>query len=283
MPRKKSSRKKTSPKVSCKYTVHLIAAAAGELLHGLANVAITQFPDIQFQVVLHSLQDTIEKLESTLAKIAGDESIVLHALADESAKHAVREKCVARRIPQFDATGELMRFFSRCVGALPRNDVSRLHRIDSHYTKRIAAMEFTMEHDDSLGLKSLKEADVVILGVSRVSKTPVALYLGSRGYKVANVSLTPECGIPKELARLSKKRVVAFTMQPKRLQQIRNERANSIGLKNTAYNDLRSITHELMDVETEYKSRGFEVIDVTNLTIEQTAAKIINLIDSKHR
>ena len=140
-----------------------------------------------------------------------------------------------------------------------------------------------MEHDDSLGLDSLKEADIVILGVSRVSKTPVALYLGSRGYKVANVSITPENGIPKEFARLSKKKVAAFTMQAKRLQHIRAERANSIGLKDSAYDELRSISHELMNAETEYKRRGFKVIDVTNLTIEQTAAKIMESLDIEQR
>lgn len=278
MPKKKSVCNKTSHTVSGTYTVHLIATAAGELLHALSNVAISQFPGVQFDVVVHSLQDTIQKLEATLKILSGKHPIVVHALADEAAKLAVRNSCVIQHIPHFDATGELIKFFSNCVGTLPQNDASCLHQFDSEYKQRIEAMEFTLEHDDSLGLASLQEADVVVLGVSRVSKTPVSLYLGSRGYKVANVSLTPDTGIPTEIARLSKKKVVAFTIQPKRLQQIRSERAKCIGLENTAYDDLRSITRELMAAEAEYSRRGFTTIDVTNLTIEQTVAQIMEAL-----
>jgi regulator of PEP synthase PpsR (kinase-PPPase family) len=258
--------------------VHLIAAAAGELLNGLAAVAMTQFPEIEFEVVSHPLQNTIEKLESTLNKLSGERPIVLHALADDAAKRLVRNYCVVRHIPSFDATGFLLSFFADCVGKLPQNDISRLHRFDSAYQRRINAMEFALEHDDGLGLQSLKEADVVIVGVSRVSKSPTTLYLGSRGYKAANVSISPETGIPPELSRISKKKIVAFTAQPKRLQEIRADRAKTTGVEGTSYDDLVSIIREVMTAEEEYRRRGYATIDTTDLTIEQTVARIIETL-----
>lgn len=276
--KKKSTRKRTAPPGANTYTVHLIAAATGELLSGLALVAMTQFPEIQFKVVSHPLQNTIEKLEATLDRLSGERLIVLHALADEAAKLLVRNKCVVRHIPHFDATGSLVSFFSDCVGKLPQNDVSRLHQLDSAYQRRIDAMEFALEHDDSLGLQSLREADIVIVGVSRVSKTPTTLYLGLRGYKAANISITAETGIPPELARVSKRKVVALTTQPRRLAQIRADRAKSMGVEGTPYDDLGSIIREVMAAEAEYRRRGYPIIDVTDLTIEQTVAQILETL-----
>ena len=276
--KKKSARKKSARPAAKTYTVHLIAAAAGELLNGLASVAMSQFPEINFKVVSHPLQNTMEKLEATLAELSGERRIVVHALADEAAKLLVRNTCVVRHIPHFDATGRLVSFFSDCVGKLPQNDVSRLHQLDSAYQRRIEAMEFALEHDDGLGLQSLREADIVIVGVSRVSKTPTTLYLGSRGYKAANVSISPETGIPPELSKISKKKVVAFTTQPKRLHDIRTGRARSMGLEGTSYDDLGSIIRELMAAEAEYRRRGYPIIDVTDLTIEQTVARIFETL-----
>ena len=135
-----------------------------------------------------------------------------------------------------------------------------------------------MEHDDGLGLGTLRDADVVIVGVSRVSKSPTSLYLASRGFKVANVSIAPETGFPKELARISKKKIVAFTTQPKRLHEIRTERAKRMGSEGTSYHDLSGVIAEVMAAEAEYRKRGYAMIDVTHLTIEQTAAQIVEAL-----
>ncbi len=277
MAKKKPPGGKSAPTADT-YTVHLVAAAAGELLNGLALVAISQFPEVAFEVVAHSLQDSVEKLEATLANLTGQRPIVLHALADEDSKLLVRNECIVRHIPQFDATGPLVNFISECVGELPQNDVSRLHQLDSAYQRRIEAMEFALEHDDSLGMRSLTDADIVIVGVSRVSKTPTTLYLGSRGYKAANVSISPESGIPTALGKISRKKIVAFTTQPKHLHEIRSSRAKQMGIEGTAYEDLSSVIREVMAAEAEYRRRRYPIIDVTSLTIEQTAARILDTL-----
>lgn len=279
---KKSSKPVAQVAGDC-YTMHLIAAATGELLSGLAAVAVSQFPSIEFDVVAHPLQDDIEKLRATLARLSGDRRIVVHALADQAAKELVRSTCVVERIPHFDATGPLFHFLADAVGAVPQNDVSRLHRLDAAYRRRIEAMDFTLEHDDSLGLETLREADIVIVGVSRVSKSPTALYLGSRGFKVANVSIALATGFPPVLAKITKKKIIALTSQPKRLHEIRTERAKRMGSTGTEYDDLQGIIAELMAAEAEYRKRGYALLDVTHMTIEQTAARILEALKLQPR
>ena len=269
---KKAAREKSPSRSRNAYTIHLVAAATGELLSGLVSVAISQFPDTEFEVVSHPLQNDLEKLEATLDRLTGQRPVVLHALADEAAKLLVRKKCVVRHISQFDVTGPLVNFISDCVGVLPLNDVSRLHQFDSAYQRRIEAMEFALTHDDGLGLQSLGEADIVIIGVSRVSKSPTTLYLASRGYKAANVSISRATGFPAELSKVSKSKIVAFTIQPKQLQAIRAERAKKFKAEGSEYEDLKSVIREVMDAEAEFRRRGYPIIDVTSLTIEQTIA-----------
>jgi [pyruvate, water dikinase]-phosphate phosphotransferase / [pyruvate, water dikinase] kinase len=273
-----SSKQAARPASNEVYTLHLIAAAAGELLSGLAAVAVSQFPEVKLEVVSHPLQNNLEKLTATLEKLSGPRPIVVHALADQAAKRKVRNTCVVRRVPHFDATGPLLNFISDCVGELPQNDVALLHQLDPAYQRRIEAMEFALEHDDGLGLRSLQEAQVVIVGVSRVSKSPTTLYLSSRGFKVANVSISPETGFPVELAKIPNKKIVAFTTQPKRLHEIRTERAKRMGAPGAKYDDLDSVIREVMDAEAEYRRRGYPIIDVSNLTIEQTSARILETL-----
>jgi len=275
--KKKAARKK-SLSADNSYKIHLLTTTAGELISGLASVAVTQFPDAHFKIVSHAMQDDIEKLSATLDKLTGENPLVLHALADEAAKLLVRNKCVVNHIPHFDVTGPLIDFFSNHVGLLPKNDASRLHQLDASYLSRIEAMEYSMEHDDSLGMDSLGEADIVIVGISRVSKSPTAMYLGSRGFKVANVSITLEAGFPVSLSKIPKRRIVAFTSQPKRLHEIRTERAKRMGSEGTSYEDLSSVIREVMEVEEEYLRRKYAIIDITNLTIEQTAARILQTL-----
>lgn len=261
-----------------KYTIHLISGSTGDLLYRLATVAATQFSEIEFDIVPHPLADTFETVEEILNGIKGPREIVVHGLPDVSAKQLVRTVCVGKRIPHFDATGPLFDFLADCVGQLADNDLSRLHRMDGAYQRRIEAMEFAVEHDDNLGIATLGKAEIVLVGLSRVSKSPTMLFLASRGYKVANVAISPETGFPKELSQVSKKKIVALTMQPKRLHAIRVERMKTAGAPGTDYDDLQNVIRELMDFETECRKRGYPLIDATNMTIEQTSAHVLKVL-----
>jgi regulator of PEP synthase PpsR (kinase-PPPase family) len=272
-----SSNQAVEPKLGC-YAIHLVAGATGDLLHRLGQVAATQFSGIGFRLISHAMQSDLETLEKTLLAIDEHKAIIVHALPTDSAKQLVRAICVRRRIPHFDATGPLLNFIADCVGVLPDNDLSRLHRVDAAYQKRIDAMEFALAHDDGLGLQTLREADIVIVGVSRVGKSPTMLYLSSRGFKVANVSISPETGFPAMLARTAKRKIVALTIQPRKLQEIREARLRESGVASSNYDELKHVIREVMDAEAEYRRRGYPVIDVTTNTIEQTASRIMEAL-----
>lgn len=261
------------------YTIHLIAGSTGDLLYRMTSMATTQFSNVAFEIVPHPLADTLDVLERILQKIEGPQAMVIHGLADAQAKQMVRSYCVPRHLPHFDMTGPLFDFLADCVGQFSDDDLSRLHRLDAAYQKRIAAMEFAMEHDDSLGLDTLSEADIVLVGLSRVSKSPTMLYLASRGYKVANVAIAPETGFPPELSKAKKKSIVALTMQPKRLHEIRVERMKAAGAPGTDYDDLKSVIREVLDFEEECRRRGYPMLEATHMTIEQTSAQILQLLN----
>lgn len=275
MAMKKTSIRK-SDHAARRYTLHVITAATGDLLHRLASVAATQFSGIEFDVVSHRLKKSLEEVADTLAAIDPQRAIVIHGLADPNAKNLVRHSCVVQRIPHFDATGPLMNFIADCVAAIPDNDVGRLHQVDAAYQRRISAMEFTIQHDDGLGLDTLADAEIVIVGVSRVSKSPTSLYLGARGLCTANVSIVREAGFPKQLAKARRGRVIALSMQPKRLQEIRAQRAEAFGAPGAPQDQLGAIIREVAEAEAEYRRRKYPIIDVTTLTIEQTAARILD-------
>lgn len=275
MGKKKTSKAEATRPAVDTYTLHLIAGATGDLLHRLASVAATQFTGIKIKLIDHPMVDDLDKLQETLDDLEGDRPIVVHALPHSSAKTLVRNECVTRRIPHYDITGPLLDFLGDCVGSLPDNDLSRLHQVDAAYQNRIEAMEFALAHDDGLGLPTLREADIVIVGVSRVSKSPTTLYLSSRGFKVANVSISPQTGFPPELSKIKKRKIVAFTTQPKRLQEIRAERLEYNGVASSDYDNLQKVIREVMETEAEYRRRGYPIIDVTNRTIEQVAAEIL--------
>ncbi len=246
-------------------------------------MAVTQFSGIDFNVVRHPLADTHLKVEEILQRISDEHSVVIHGLPDPNVKQFVRSYCVHHRLPHFDATGPLFDFLADCVGRLADNDLSRLHQLDSAYQRRIEAMEFAMEHDDGLGLASLDQADIVLVGLSRVSKSPTTLYLASRGYKIANVSISPATGFPPELSQIPKKKIVALTMQPKRLQEIRVERMKKSGVTGTDYDNLSSVIREVIDCERECRRRKYPLVDVTNLTIEQTATHVLETLGLMRR
>jgi [pyruvate, water dikinase]-phosphate phosphotransferase / [pyruvate, water dikinase] kinase len=263
--------------------IHLITASTGDLLYRLLSVAVNQFSSVSIRIIPHHLAETLDKVSAALDKIeaqtasSGTRQIVVHGVADPAAKQLIRQRCVLSLTHQFDATGPLIGFLSECVGTLPDNDVHRLHRVDSNYQRRIDAMEYTIQHDDGLGLDTIESAEIVIVGISRVSKSPTSLYLGARGYRVANVSIVPGVPIPEELAKV-KGRIAALTMQPRRLQEIRAQRltAAGAGTEPTAYNSLDAIIREIVACDAEFRRRGYPLIDVTQFTIEQTAAAIID-------
>lgn len=271
------------------YTLHIISDATGTLARSVISSVLTQFPNLQARQIYHVFTKDKEEVQKAIQSFGKRNNIVFYALLDPEAKQAVNVACVTRKIPHYDLTGSLVQFISDNTGVLPVNKLGRLHQADTDYIERLEAMKFTAQHDDSIRLETIDHADIVIVGLSRLSKSPTAMYMGSLGYKVANVSIAPETGFPKELDAV-KKRIVAFTIQPKLLRDIRVKRLKGYhppghedGIHNLKYTDQRAVIREVMNAEREYLKRGYPILDITGMTIEEITANVLRLLGTKRK
>ena len=243
-----------SPAKANTYTLDIIADSTGNLASHLVNAVLTQFPDLRVRKKFHLVDSDKDDLAILLNGLPKRNHLILHALVCPKAKAQVDTVCEKKRIPHFDLTGTLVQFIGDHTGAKPpqrkRPDCIGLRRAISI---RIAAMEFTAQHDDSRRIQTAGKADIVILGLSRSSKSPTSTFLGSMGYRVANISLAPELGPPAELKKIARKKMIGLTMQPRRLHEIRNVRFEEFkgkiaeeSLPQLPYGDIKSVIHEVM-------------------------------------
>jgi len=291
MSAKKNGKKKRRDKTPARplYTLHIVSDATGNLASHMISAILTQFPELRFKEVYHIFKNKKKDVEETIQSFRRKHHIVLYALIDPESKKTLHEACARLQIPSYDLTGSLVQFIADHTGCPPVNELARLHETHAGYFQRIDAMEFTAQHDDGRRLDTINEADVIVVGLSRVSKSPTSTYLGSLGYKVANVSIAPETGFPEQLRGL-KKKIVAFTLQPKALAEIRTKRFEQFDqtlkakrIDGLPYYDLRSIIDEVVYAEKEYRKRGYPVIDITGLTVEEIAATTLDRLGIKRK
>lgn len=277
-----TSRKPSKPRRQGK-TIHVVTDGTGGLPRHFLTVVLSQFPDNDGEPIYHVFSDRA-KIERLFDTVVTSNAIVFHALAEKKSKDLLSELADRRKIPHFDLTGNAVAFLAQHTGWAAANDFDRVHANDGQYFDRMDAWEFTMQHDDSRRLESISQAEIILVGLSRVSKTPTAAYLGWLGRRVANVSFTPEIGLPQEVHQV-KKRVVALTMQPKRLSEIRARRMDVNGFaeciqSNTPeirYAGIRDTIREVVAAEAIYRRMRFPIIDVTHTTVEETAAKVMEI------
>ncbi|NNM25452.1 MAG: pyruvate, phosphate dikinase/phosphoenolpyruvate synthase regulator [Phycisphaerales bacterium] len=272
-----SRRKKTKDKKKTadprRWTLHIVSDASGHLAGHLTRTILMGFEDLHVTRKFHVFQTTAETIRTTITAIGRGRHLLVHAVAGSELKDAVVEACAERGIPELDLTGPFVEFLARHTGATAAVNAADLHRTSEGYFRRVAAIEFTAEHDDGRNLATIHNADVVVIGLSRVSKSPTSFLLGSMGLRTANVSIVREVGFPSELTRV-KKKIIALTMQPRMLSEIRQRRLAESGIAGTDYSDLRSVIREVMWAEKTYRERGYPVIDTTGRTIEEITAEI---------
>jgi [pyruvate, water dikinase]-phosphate phosphotransferase / [pyruvate, water dikinase] kinase len=290
---KKTSRRgrKTLPKpsrqpaarVPAKPIVHILSDSTGNLARHMITAFITQFPPETFKIHVHNFIRTIDRLESTLSAVGAAGGIVFHAVVSKQFKQQIDAYCRAQSIPCCDLTGSFVDFLSEAAGIEPQANVERLHRTSDAYRDRIKALEFTLEHDDGLGLPTIDQADLVLVGVSRTSKTPTSIYLGQQGYRVANVSLALEVPVPRELLELPPQKVAGLVIDPTTLTEIRTNRNVSWRMSDTRYNDREHVAREVAWSRRLFAERNWQVVDVTDRAIEETAEKIVKMLGLERR
>lgn len=254
----------------------MLSDSTGNLPRHMLTAFLTQFPQGTFDVRARAFLDTPAKLKAAITAVEAAPGIVLHALVTPAMKRLVTDRCRALGLPACDLTGSFVEFLARASGVAPAPDLARLHGVDAAYKRRVKAIEFALEHDDGLGLDTLHEADVVLTGVSRTSKSPTCMYLAQQGHRAANVALAMGVEPPAQLLSLPREKVAALLIDPSQLSEIRTRRQTAWGMPGTKYNLRESVEAEVEWSRRLFARAGWTTFDVTNQAIEETAARIVD-------
>ncbi len=264
--------------------LHLVSDSTGETLEMVAKAALAQFDSADIVRHFWPMVRSQKHLERIVPELSANPGLVLYTLVNPETRKRLEEHCRALALPAVPALDAVTAALEASLGQEAHGRPGRQHTMDEAYFKRVEAIQFTIAHDDGIGWENWEEADIVLAGVSRSSKTPTSIYLANRGYKVANIPLVVESPPPDLLFRLRHPLVVGLTSAPERLVQIRRNRLLSLNEgSQTSYIDSDNVTKEVAFARRMYADNGWPVIDVTRRSIEETAAAIIKLLGERQR
>ncbi len=262
--------------------LHLVSDATGETINNVARACLVQFPEVEPIEHTWSMVRSERQMRKVLDGISANPGLVLFTFVDDSMRSVLEEGCRNLGMPCIavldPVLGALAAFFHMQARHIP----GRQHALDSEYFARIEAMNFVMAHDDGQMTHDLEKADVVLIGVSRTSKTPTCLYLANRGIKAANVPFVPAVPLPPEIETLKNPLVVGLTCDPASLVQVRRNRLRMINdTDETSYTDIDTVRSEVTAARQLFTRQGWPVLDVSRRSIEETAAAIMQLFTER--
>ncbi len=270
----------TPPRISTFFHVHLVSDSTGETLNAMARAVCARFENVLPIEHIYALVRSPRQLERALTDIEAAPGVVMHTIVDDDLRSALEEGCRRLDMTCIAALDPLVSALSRYLGASLSRRVGVQHTLDNDYFNRMDALNYAIGHDDGQGGQDLSQADVILVGVSRTSKTPTCIYLAHRGVRAANVPLVPGQPIPEKLLEVRHAMVVALTASPDRLIQIRRNRLLSLKEnRESAYTDVDAVREEIVQARRLYERQGWPVIDVTRRSVEETAAAVLNLLN----
>lgn len=265
------------------FHLHLVSDATGETLIAVSRAVTAQFEGVASIEHLYPLVRTNAQLERAITEIEAAPGIVLFTLVDEEHSKSLENFCRGAGLPCLSVLQPIFSLFQSYLGTASTSRPGAQHMLNAEYFKRINALNFTMLHDDGQQIDNLEQADVLLLGVSRTSKTPTSIYLANRGIKTANIPLIPNVLFPKVVETLHNPLIVGLIASPERIVQIRQNRLLALNVEHeSAYVDRTSVAEEVARSRRLFAQHGWPIIDVTRRSIEETAAAIIDLY-KEHR
>ncbi|WP_174285706.1 pyruvate, water dikinase regulatory protein [Sphingomonas bacterium] len=262
--------------------LHLLSDSTGETLENIAKAALAQYDDVETVRHFWPMVRTEAHLERILQEIAQNPGLVIFTLVNPATRRNLEQRCRALGLPAVAPLDPVNDALSGLLGQQAKARPGRQHVLDAAYFARVDAIQFTIAHDDGIAWEEWEEADIVLAGVSRSSKTPTSIYLANRSYKTANIPIVVESPPPPALFSLKNPLVVGLTTSADRLIQVRRNRLLSLGqAPQTPYVDEDAVTKELAFARRMFADNGWPVIDVTRRSIEETAAAIIALVNER--
>lgn len=261
-------------------TIFVISDSAGETASKLAQATMAQYSTVEFVLFRRTFITTDESLLKALKDAKKHDAIILHTLINKHLVEIAHQFCQENQLYQFDVLTPPVAEVTKRTGIQPLNEPGAMHHLDKNYFRRIKSMEFAVKYDDGKDPRGFLEADVILLGVSRTSKTPLSLFLANKNLKVANLPIVPQAHIPKQIWEVDPNKIVGLTNDPEVLNTIRKERMIAYGLSpDSAYSDIDKIKEELAFAKDLYEKLGCITINVASLSIEETASVILNELD----
>jgi [pyruvate, water dikinase]-phosphate phosphotransferase / [pyruvate, water dikinase] kinase len=267
-------------KASSVVELHVVSDATGETAARLVQALEAQFPDQEFVEIRHPRVESEEDLHVAVNRMRGRPAVVVYTLVEPELRDAMRALCRRAKLHYCDLLGHPIDAVARVSGQAARMTPGSRAPLNPAYFRRIEAMEFAVKYDDGVGA-GLDEADIVLVGVSRTSKTPLSIYLGYLGHKVANVPIVKGIAPPKELFELDPAKIVGLTINADRLADIRRARVRNLGANNRRYAGLADVYEELEEAAAVQRRLGCPVIDISELSIEETAQQILRTVESR--
>ena len=264
------------------YQVYQVSDSTGEALDRIFLAIKAQFLDFECKTIHYSFTRTENQIDKIITKCKEEKNvIVLYTIIDKNLSKILSVKCKENNIPCFEILGNIISDFSKLLKKEAIRKPGGQHVLDEEYYKRIEAVQFTMSHDDGKIISDLEKSDVILVGISRTSKTPTSIYLANRGYKVANIPIIPDKDVPSQLINSSKKTcVVGLVCDPTRLSDVRRNRIQSMHEDRPGdYTNEKKILDELENSKKLFNKYRWPTIDVTRKSVEETAASIIKILD----
>ena len=262
--------------------LHLVSDSTGETLSSVSRAALAQFEDVDSKDFIWPLIRTKTQIERVKESITKNPGIVLYTILEDDLIENLKNHCHQLQIPCIPVLSRIISEFSNYLGLDISHTIGRQHLLDSEYFSRVEAINYTITHDDGQAAWDLYDADIIIIGVSRTSKSPTSVYLSCRGYKTANIPFVGLETIPQNIYDLKTPFIVGLVINPEKLVQIRQTRLASIGQDNdTDYIDIEAVKAEVAESRKLFAKLNCSVIDVTKRSVEETSAKIVQLYQSK--
>lgn len=270
--------------MSARHHLHLVSDATGETINAVARACLAQFEGIQPIEHHWTLIRTQKQMHRVISEVEFNPGPVLFTLVNDQLRSMLMERCQSKCIPCISLLDPAIRVLAGYFGVKSIGQPGLQHALDAEYFSRIDAMNFALAHDDGQLTSDINRADVVLVGVSRTSKTPTCVYLANRGIRAANVPVVPGCPLPSSLLSATNPFIVGLTKDPVRLVEIRRNRLRMIAHSSfeTDYVNLDTVTEEVAIARKLYSNYGWPIIDVTRKSIEETAATVINFLHSRY-
>ena len=261
------------------YNIHLVSDSTGETLSTIAKAVLVQYKNLDFQQHMHSLVRNKRQIESVYEEIKERPGVVLCTLYDFELKKTLQTLCDELKVPLIDPLDGIHQSLTSVYGIKGSPIIGGQHQLNTEYFERIDAMNYTLAHDDGVISGDLDAADVILVGVSRTSKTPTSIYLANRGIKTANIPFVNNIPLPHELTVVRHPLIVGLVATPERIIQIRKNRLMALNAKDdSSYVDKRLVSEEIVKAKKLFESSNWPVIDVTRKSIEETAAEVMLLL-----